>query len=179
MILYSNKIEPILLVYLSQHPISFSGSRMIQPIEGGTSLILPKNSFILNFDGCSKGNPGLSGAGAVMYNNNIEVWSGTSFVGASATNNQAEYTGLIIGLQYAVENHIQDILIQGDSQLVINQMTGKYKCNADKLIPLYKTAKTLETKIGNVQYQHILRNFNSRADHLSNVAVQKYTDGIS
>ncbi len=140
---------------------------------------LEKNTFILNFDGCSKGNPGLSGAGAVIYNNNIEVWAGYSFVDTSATNNQAEYTGLIIGLKYAVDNQIQDLLVQGDSQLVINQMTGKYKCNADKLVVLYKTAKTLEKQIKNVQYAHVLRKFNARADELSNMAVQKYTDDLA
>jgi ribonuclease HI len=140
---------------------------------------LEKNSFILNFDGCSKGNPGLSGAGAVIYNNNIEVWAGYSFVDTSATNNQAEYTGLIIGLKYAVDNQIQDLLVQGDSQLVINQMTGKYKCNADKLVGLYKTAKALEKQIKNVQYAHVLRKFNARADELSNMAVQKYTDDLA
>ena len=140
---------------------------------------LEKNTFILNFDGCSKGNPGLSGAGAVIYNNNIEVWAGYSFVDTSATNNQAEYTGLIIGLKYAVDNQIQDLLVQGDSQLVINQMTGKYKCNADKLIVLYKTAKALEKHIKNVQYAHVLRKFNARADELSNMAVQKYTDDLA
>ena len=140
---------------------------------------LEKNTFILNFDGCSKGNPGLSGAGAVIYNNNIEVWAGYSFVDTSATNNQAEYTGLIIGLKYAVDNQIQDLLVQGDSQLVINQMTGKYKCNADKLVVLYKTAKALENQIKNVQYGHVLRKFNARADELSNMAVQKYTDDLA
>jgi ribonuclease HI len=140
---------------------------------------LEKNTFILNFDGCSKGNPGLSGAGAVIYNNNIEVWAGYSVVDTSATNNQAEYTGLIIGLKYAVDNQIQDLLVQGDSQLVINQMTGKYKCNADKLVVLYKTAKALENQIKNVQYAHVLRKFNARADELSNMAVQKYTDDLA
>ena len=140
---------------------------------------LEKNNYILNFDGCSKGNPGLSGAGAVIYNNNIEVWGGYSFVDTSATNNQAEYTGLIIGLKYAVEYKIQDILVQGDSQLVINQMTGKYKCNADKLVGLYKTAKALEKQIKTVQYAHVLRRFNSRADELSNMAVQKYTEDLA
>ena len=140
---------------------------------------LEKNNYILNFDGCSKGNPGLSGAGAVIYNNNIEVWGGYSFVDTSATNNQAEYTGLIIGLKYAVDNQIQDLLVQGDSQLVINQMTGKYKCNADKLVGLYKTAKALEKQIKTVQYAHVLRRFNSRSDELSNMAVQKYTEDLA
>jgi ribonuclease HI len=88
---------------------------------------LEKNTFILNFDGCSKGNPGLSGAGAVIYNNNIEVWAGYSFVDTSATNNQAEYTGLIIGLKYAVDNQIQDLLVQGDSQLVIIKRLKHWK----------------------------------------------------
>jgi ribonuclease HI len=107
------------------------------------------------------------------------VWAGYSFVDTSATNNQAEYTGLIIGLKYAVDNQIQDLLVQGDSQLVINQMTGKYKCNADKLVDLHKTAKALEKQIKTVQYAHVLRKFNARADELSNMAVQKYTDDLA
>jgi ribonuclease HI len=135
-----------------------------------------KNSYIMNFDGCSKGNPGLSGAGAVIYKNDVEIWGDSSFVGVTATNNQAEYTGLIIGLKYALDNHIQEILVKGDSQLIINQMTGKYNCNSDKLYDLYKTAKELERKFKQVQYEHVLRKFNKRADHLSNVAVKQYID---
>ncbi len=59
-------------------------------------------------------------------------------------------------------------------QLVINQMTGKYKCNSDNIIELYKKAKELEKEFEKIYYVHILRNFNIRADELSNKAVKDY-----
>ena len=136
------------------------------------------NKFVMKFDGCSKGNPGLSGAGAVIYCNDDEICSGVKFVGINATNNQAEYTGLIIGLTYALEHQIEDISVQGDSQLIIYQMTGKYKCNSPSLQDLYKKAKSLEEQFKTVNYQHIYRKFNIRADHLSNVAVQQHLENI-
>ena len=130
-----------------------------------------ENNFKLYFDGCSKGNPGLAGAGAVIYNNNEELWSNHLFIGDNITNNVAEYTGLIFGMQKAYEMNIKNIIIKGDSLLVINQMLGKYKCNSQNLIILYNTAKELEQKFEFIEYQHILRNLNKRADKLANDAV--------
>jgi ribonuclease HI len=71
--------------------------------------------------------------------------------------------------------NIKEIHVQGDSQLVINQMTGKYKCNSPNLLDLYDTARALEKGFVKVHYEHILRNFNKRADELSNIAVKDYT----
>ena len=64
----------------------------------------------MNFDGCSKGNPGLSGAGAVIYEDNEEIWGDHIFVGEKFTNNHAEYAGLILGLQQAKKMNIKNIL---------------------------------------------------------------------
>ena len=125
----------------------------------------------MNFDGCSKGNPGLAGAGAVIYINNEEVWTGSSFVGTNSTNNEAEYAGLILGLEKALEMNIKNLLVNGDSQLVIHQMTGKYRCNSPNLIPLFQTAKKLEQKFENIKFEHLLRNLNHRADELANIAI--------
>jgi ribonuclease HI len=127
-----------------------------------------------NFDGCSKGNPGLCGAGAVIYYKNDEIWAESFFVGENATNNRAEYAGLILGLQQAVELQISSLHVQGDSQLVINQMKGLYQCNSENLIPLYERAKELESKFEKIHYEHILRHLNKRADHLSNLAIMNY-----
>ena len=60
--------------------------------------IFPEIEYKLQFDGCSKKNPGLAGAGAVIYKYSKEIWSGKLFVGTNSTNNYAEYSGLIIGL---------------------------------------------------------------------------------
>ncbi len=135
--------------------------------------IYPEFSFIMNFDGCSKGNPGISGAGAVIYDDNTEIWSDSFFVGEKATNNHAEYAGLILGLQQAVELDIKRLLVIGDSQLVINHMKGIYKCSSPNLIELYNRAKQLEKQFDEIFYEHVLRNFNKRADELSNEGILK------
>ena len=136
--------------------------------------IFPEIEYRLQFDGCSKRNPGLAGAGAVIYKYNKEIWSGCLFVGTNATNNYAEYSGLIIGLEKAVELNIKVLHVEGDSLLVINQMTGKYKCNSPNLIDQHNKAKELAAKFDIINFVHIFRNKNVRADELSNHAVIEY-----
>ena len=136
--------------------------------------IFPEIEYRLQFDGCSKKNPGLAGAGAVIYKYSKEIWSGDLFVGTNATNNYAEYSGLIIGLEKAVELNIKTLHVEGDSLLVINQMTGKYKCNSENLIEPHNKAKELAVKFESINFVHIFRNKNVRADELSNQAVVKY-----
>ena len=136
--------------------------------------IFPEIEYRLQFDGCSKKNPGLAGAGAVIYKYSKEIWSGDLFVGTNATNNYAEYSGLIIGLEKAVELNIKTLHVEGDSLLVINQMTGKYKCNSPNLIDQHNKAKELASKFESINFVHIFRNKNVRADVLSNKAVIEY-----
>ena len=136
--------------------------------------IFPEIEYRLQFDGCSKKNPGLAGAGAVIYKYSKEIWSGDLFVGTNATNNYAEYSGLIIGLEKAVELNIKTLHVEGDSLLVINQMTGKYKCNSPNLIEPHNKAKELAAKFDSINFVHIFRNKNARADELSNKAVVEY-----
>ena len=138
------------------------------------SKIYPEYEYKLNFDGCSKGNPGLAGAGAVLYKNNVEVWSGYEFVGENATNNQAEYAGLILGLQQAKNMGLKSLLIAGDSLLVINHMKRIYKCKSPNLIEIYDKAKNLARHFDAIEYLHVLRHLNKRADELSNIAVEDH-----
>lgn len=136
--------------------------------------IQQKFDYTLNFDGCSKSNPGLAGAGAVLYYYDNEIWSESLFVGEKITNNYAEYSGLILGLQKAKEMGIKVLRVQGDSLLVINQMLNIYKCKSLNLIELYDKAKELEDSFEKVYYNHVFRNENKRADELSNIAIQNY-----
>jgi ribonuclease HI len=129
--------------------------------------------YLLQFDGCSKGNPGKAGSGAVIYKNKIELWGKSLFVGNKNTNNEAEYTGLIIGLEEAIDMGIKNLCVEGDSLLVINQMTGKYKVKSENLILLYDQAKELEKKFDVIIYNHIYRHLNKRADELSNLALNQ------
>ena len=146
----------------------------IQNNKQQDAKIFPEIEYRMQFDGCSKNNPGLAGAGAVIYKYSKEIWCGDLFVGTNSTNNYAEYSGLIIGLEKAVELNIKVLHVEGDSLLVINQMTGKYKCNSPNLIELYDKAKLLEKHFEKIHYQHIDRKFNKRADQLSNIAVMDY-----
>jgi ribonuclease HI len=124
----------------------------------------------LFFDGCSKGNPGRAGAGAVIYNAvGAEVFAESAFVGPAATNNEAEYAGLIMGLNEAVKRGITELHVCGDSQLVIRQMQGKYRVNSPKLVPLHECAAQLVSSLTTVVFKHVYRDSNKRADALSNV----------
>jgi ribonuclease HI len=145
-------------------------------------LLLPTtddiyDEYTLFFDGCSKGNPGKAGAGAVLYRTDqrqaglIEIWSASEFVGANQTNNYAEYMGLILGLAEAVRKCLPNLLVKGDSLLVIKQMQGAYQVNAPHLLPLYQRACVLIKNIGKVEFQHVYRTENKRADALSNAAL--------
>ena len=130
-----------------------------------------ENKYVLFFDGCSKGNPGKAGCGAVIYENNLEVFSKAVFVGKKETNNYAEYMGLIVGLENAIIKNIKVLTVKGDSMLVIKQMNCLYKVKSPNLIPLFEFAKQLETKFDKITFLHVYRNDNKRADELSNIAL--------
>ena len=131
------------------------------------------NDYVLFFDGCSKGNPGIAGAGAVIYENNREIFSESLFVGKKETNNVAEYTGLILGLNEAVKRNITNICVKGDSELVIKQMKGEYKVRSSSILQLFQKAKKLEKNFDKITFIHVYRNDNKRADALSNDGLLK------
>jgi ribonuclease HI len=137
--------------------------------------IYPSSEYTLNFDGASKGNPGLSGAGMVIYKNNEEIWSSCKFIGYK-TNNQAEYSALIFGLKGALTLGITSLSVLGDSLLVINQVNNIYKVNSACLHDLYKEAQALKTQFDFIEFNHVYRENNKRADELSNLALENITD---
>lgn len=132
--------------------------------------IHPYNEYTLNFDGASKGNPGLSGAGMVIYKNGYEIWSSYKFVGYK-TNNQAEYSALIFGLKGAIKLGISSLSVLGDSLLVINQVNGIFKVKSASLEPLHKEVIILKDQFKYIDFSHVYREYNKRADELSNLAL--------
>ncbi len=129
--------------------------------------------YTLYFDGCSKGNPGPAGAGAVLYMNNNdkedqEIWAAAAFVGTKETNNVAEYTGLLLGLAEAKNQGILHLHVKGDSKLVIEQMKGAYQVKSPNLLPLYQQANHYSKMFVSIDFMHVYRNENKRADELSN-----------
>ena len=128
--------------------------------------------YKLQFDGCSKGNPGPAGAGAVIYKNEDEIWAASVYVGNKNTNNEAEYSGLILGLQNAISLNINNLVVEGDSLLVIKQMNKEYKVKSEKLLPLFEEAQLLVDQFENISFQHVYREKNTRADELSNLPIK-------
>ncbi|MGD9684230.1 MAG: ribonuclease HI family protein [Candidatus Obscuribacterales bacterium] len=124
-------------------------------------------------DGGSRGNPGPSGAGALVREGDPRgpvVAEMAEFLGTT-TNNVAEYTGLIIGLKKAIELGYSDIEARMDSELVVKQIKGEYRVKNEKLKPLYMEAKLLVSRIENFSIVHIARELNKDADRLANQAM--------
>ena len=130
------------------------------------------NRHLLQFDGGSRGNPGISGCGFVLYGPSGESLVQRSYiVGTQATNHEAEYEGLIAGLEeVARQGNIANLEIQGDSALVLNQLIGNWQVKAESLIPLHKKATDLMTGF-NYKVTHITRLSNQVADKLANHAM--------
>lgn len=125
----------------------------------------------MRFDGGSRGNPGIAGSGAVLIKDGEEVGCVSVELDGSYTNNQAEYIGCIEGMTLALEYEYRNISIEGDSMLVVNQITGIYKCKSALLKPLLDEAMTLVRKFNTFNIKHIYRKYNSRADELANMAM--------
>jgi ribonuclease HI len=126
--------------------------------------------YILNFDGASRGNPGPAGIGAVIFHNGKEIWASCQYIGTK-TNNQSEYSALILGLKEALTRDIKCLQVYGDSQLVINQINGEYKVKNPGLQDLYKEVQDLQAHFESIVFTHVYREFNKRADQLSNMAL--------
>ena len=133
-------------------------------------VVAKQYEYTLNFDGASRGNPGPAGIGAVIFHNGQEIWASCQYIGIK-TNNQSEYSALILGLNEALSRDIKCLQVYGDSQLVINQINGEYKVRNPGLQELYQEVQKLKTQFDSIIVTHVYREFNKRADHLSNMAL--------
>ncbi|GMY13426.1 ribonuclease hi [Fagus crenata] len=129
------------------------------------------HSCILLFDGASKGNPGLAGAGAVLRAEDGSMVCQLREGVGIATNNVAEYRAVILGLRHAVKKGYKHIRVQGDSKLVCMQIQGVWKTKNQNMADLCKVAKDLKDKFVSFQINHVLREFNSEADAQANLAI--------
>ncbi|XP_031274564.1 uncharacterized protein LOC116133042 [Pistacia vera] len=128
-------------------------------------------SCVLKFDGASKGNPGLAGAGAVLRAEDGSMVCRLREGVGIATNNVAEYRAVLLGLKYALKKGFKNIRVQGDSKLVCMQIQGLWKVNNPNLAGLCKEAKELKDKFRSFQISHVLREYNSEADAQANLGV--------
>jgi ribonuclease HI len=133
-------------------------------------------TLTVNFDGGSRGNPGMAGIGVV-----VAAEDGTTlvtlgkFIGR-ATNNVAEYMALIAGLREAAKLGAKKIVVRGDSELIIKQMRGEYRVKNPGLADLFQKAKALLDDFQSVRFEHNLRHHNSLADRLANLAMDRKAD---
>ncbi len=128
-------------------------------------------------DGASSGNPGNSGAGIVMFNEDgNEVFRDSVFLG-KMTNNMAEYEALIWALEKARESGIQDIVVYTDSLLMANQVNGIYKINNNTLRQYVTKIKSLTCNFNRFKIQYIPREQNRVADKLAKDGIKKGVDG--
>jgi ribonuclease HI len=124
-------------------------------------------------DGAARGNPGPSGAGAVLVEPSGQVVERLGkFLGVQ-TNNYAEYMGLILGLKRARELGVREVEVFADSELLIRQLGGSYQVKSQSLRPLYEEALKLLNDFSRVKLVHVPREMNSAADEMSNRAIDE------
>jgi ribonuclease HI len=132
------------------------------------------SSLIVSCDGAARGNPGPAGAGSQLTTPNGDIVAEITEGLGETTNNVAEYTAVILGLERARELGATDVLLRSDSQLLINQLTGVYKVKAEHLLPLYRRIKQLASDFERIRFEHVPRERNTEADRLANEGVDAW-----
>lgn len=124
-------------------------------------------------DGASRGNPGYAAVGIrILVPPDELIKEIKKFIGFT-TNNVAEYTALILGLQEALGLKAKRVEAYVDSELVVKQLLGQYKVSDDKLKPLFEIAKNLVTYFPEFSLRHVRRSENKEADRLANEALEE------
>jgi ribonuclease HI len=122
-------------------------------------------------DGGSRGNPGPAAGAAVLLDADGETIEEVHEYLGIATNNVAEWTGLLLGLQAARERGIRRLAVRLDSELVVKQLRGEYRVKNAGLLPLYQRARALLRGFELIDIRHVPRKQNAAADRLVNVAL--------
>lgn len=122
----------------------------------------------LHADGGARGNPGPAGIGVVLKDDSDAVIGEIARGIGEATNNVAEYSALIAGLELALEHGITDLDVYMDSELVVSQLKGEWKIKNDRLRVLAVRARSLLNRFEQASIQHVPREMNSDADRLAN-----------
>ena len=129
-------------------------------------------------DGGSRGNPGVAGAGSVVYGSGGETLAEVAYVvGQKSSNNVAEYHGLLRGLEAAQEFGATEVEVFMDSKLVVEQMSGRWKIKHPDMADLARQARSLAAGFASVTYTWVPRAKNKKADELSNVAMDAAAAG--
>jgi ribonuclease HI len=127
--------------------------------------------LVAHIDGGSRGNPGPAAYGALIESaEGSPVASLSEFLGR-ATNNCAEYQGLLAVLRYALDHGYSALEVVSDSELLVRQIQGSYKVKSPDLRPLYEEARRIIAQLRSFRIRHVLRDENREADRLANEAM--------
>ena len=128
-------------------------------------------------DGGSRGNPGPSGIGGAVYavkeDGSEELLAEVSEYIGITTNNQAEYKAIIATLEKALEYGSEKIEMRMDSELAVKLLKGEYRVKNPGLAQLFLKIANLRTKCKSISFTHVRREFNTVADALVNLAIDK------
>lgn len=124
----------------------------------------------LNIDGASRGNPGPAAFAFVIARPGLPPVEEAATLG-TVTNNVAEYTALVRGLEAAADLGLKHLKVLSDSELLVKQMNGEYRVKHPDLLPLYENARELVKEFDSVSIAHVRREQNKRADELCNIAL--------
>lgn len=127
--------------------------------------------IVIYTDGASRGNPGPASLGIVVYSESGKTVFECSEKLGNQTNNFAEYSAVKRALEISVEKNIKKITLKTDSQLLVRQMIGQYKVKSASIRPLFLACSELAKKVPEIEFMHVRREFNKRADALANLAL--------
>jgi ribonuclease HI len=131
------------------------------------------DEWLLMVDGAARGNPGDAGCGAVILDRNGNVVKELSRYLGHATNNVAEYEGLLMGLEALLRLGKKRIRVQSDSQLLVRQLNGEYRVKDEKLKALFQKAMSLLRQFDAYRILHVPRELNKLADRLANKGIDE------
>jgi ribonuclease HI len=125
----------------------------------------------LSTDGGARGNPGPAAFGYVLETDDGHVLAAHGEAIGRATNNVAEYRGLVAGMEKAAELGVRELEVVSDSELLVKQMRGEYRVKNEALRDLWEDASDLERRFAKVRYTAVRRAHNELADRLVNEAL--------
>jgi ribonuclease HI len=134
-------------------------------------------TLLVHTDGAARGNPGPAGAGAILTTPEGDVVAEIAEGLGETTNNVAEYTAVILGLERAAALGALEVTVRTDSQLLVQQLAGRYRVRAAHLQPLFRRVRELAASFDRVRFEHVPRAANAEADRLANAGVDAWLAG--
>jgi ribonuclease HI/probable phosphoglycerate mutase len=138
--------------------------------------MMAEGALKLYTDGACRGNPGYGGAGAVLVDEEGNTVASVKKALGICTNNIAEYSALILGLEEALKKQCRRLHIFLDSELLVRQINGSYRVKSAHLKMLMQNVQRLLKSFDEYTVEHVARSYNRAADRLANEAIDESSD---